>query len=256
MMPAWEIAVALGLSFPATRRLGRLGAVVLHVALLLILGPWGMGHSTIVLVWNVAMLAEVWIVFDPGLELRPVPDRVATLSGLGWLARGAFLVGVLLPLGERWGYCDAWPAHALYASHVERTEVFLHEAELPAYPPEVRRYTAETGPGLWRRLDLTGWSRALRGVPIYPQARACNGLAEALAARYGDRRLIRVVQWGRADRWTGRRTQAALLGLEDIRRQGDRYRLNAHPARGFGQAELPGRNGEGRAVHHDREGEE
>ena len=75
----------------------------------------------------------------------------------------------------------------------------------------------------------------MRGVPVYPQARACNGLAEALAARYGDPRLIRVVQWGRADRWTGRRTQVALLGLEEIRRQGDRYRLNAHPAAATGR---------------------
>jgi hypothetical protein len=231
-MPAWEIAVALGLSLPATRRPGRVGAVVLHGALLLILGPWpwGMGHSTIVLVWNAAMLVEVWIAFRPDLAARPGSDRVATVSPLGRLAQGAFLAGILLPLGERWGYCDAWPAHALYASHVGRTEVFLHEDELGAYPPEVRRQVGAAGPGPWRRLDLTGWSRAERGVPVYPQDRACHGLAEFLAERYGDQNLIRVVQWGPAECWTGHRTHVALLGLEAIRRHGERYRLNAHPA--------------------------
>jgi hypothetical protein len=147
---------------------------------------------------------------------------------------------VVLPLGERRGHCDAWPGHALYASHVERTEVFLHEDDVETYPLELRRHLGAAATGPWRRLDLTGWSRAARGVPVYPQARACNGLAEALAARYGDRLLIRVVQWGRADRWTGERTRVDLLGLEAIRRQGDRYRLNAHPAAAPGSRRAPG----------------
>jgi hypothetical protein len=191
------------------------------------------------------MLAEVWIAFGPDLRRRPEAGRVERASAPGWLARGAFLVGVVLPLGERSGYCDAWPAHALYASHVERTDVFLHEDELSTYPPEVVRHVRATGPGPWRRLDLTGWSRSVRGVPVNPQARACNGLAEALAARYGDHHLIRVVQWGRADRWTGRRTQVALMGFEEIRRQGDRYRLNAHPARDIGVSGGPGQGDSG-----------
>jgi hypothetical protein len=248
-MPAWEIAVAIGLSIPSTRRLGRAGAVALHLTLLMILGPWGMAHTTVVLVWNAAMMAEVWIAFDPGPASRRSSGRFEGVSPPGWLAWVAFVVGVVLPLGERWGYCDAWPAHALYASHVARTEIFLHEDELAAFPEEVRRHARETGSGPWRRLDLTGWSRAVRGIPAYPQDRACNGLAEWLAARYGDPRLIRVVHWGRADRWTGRRTRDALLGLEEIRRQGDRYLLNAHPDQGFGQTAIAvgGREGPNRS---------
>ncbi len=65
---------------------------------------------------------------------------------------------------------------------------------------------AHPGSGPWLRLDLTGWRREARGVPVYPQGRACNGLAEGIVARYGGRLLIRVVQRGRTDRWTGRRT--------------------------------------------------
>jgi hypothetical protein len=238
-MPAWELVVALLLSVPATRRIGRVGAVLIHGTLVLILGPWGMNHSTIVQVWNAVTAIEVWIVFGPGLASSREPARVEGTSIAGWAVRGLFLVGVLLPLGEPWGYCDAWPAHALYASHVERTEVFLHEDQIGSYPPVVQRYTDSGGPrgGPWRRLDLTGWSRAVRGVPVYPQARACNGLAEALAARYGEHDLIRVVQSGRADRWTGRRKQVSLLGLAAIRNHAARYLLNAHPARQWGQEE-------------------
>lgn len=229
-MPAIEIVVAALLLVPKTRRAGLAGALVLHAALLFILGPWGLGHSPIVLVWNVAMMAEACLLFGPVLATsqQALPDGRET-----WFAsavKAVFWAALVAPLGERWGLLDAWPAHALYASHVERTAVFLYEDELDAYPSAVRRHVAGAGEGPWRRLDLTGWSRAQRGTPVYPSGRACNGLAEALAARYGGPHPVRVVQWGRADRWTGRRDVTECLGLDAIRRQGDRYRLNAHPS--------------------------
>jgi hypothetical protein len=240
-MPGWELTVAFLLSVPATRWIGRIGAVLIHGALVLILGPWGMDHSAIVLVWNAFTAIEVWILFRPSLATSRELIRWKAKPLPTWAVRAVFLVGILLPLGERWGVCDAWPAHALYAGHVERTDVFLHEDGLGAYPPEVQRHTQPGGPvtGPWRLLDLTGWSRATRGVPVYPQARACNGLAEALAARYGERGLIRVVQWGRADRWTGWRTHESLLGLDEIRGFAARYWLNAHPVPSWGQENGP-----------------
>ncbi len=70
-----------------------------------------------------------------------------------------------------------------------------------------------------------------RSCRFIPAGRACNGVAEALAARYRGARLVRVYQWGKAVPWTGERTRVECLGLEGIRRQGDRYRLNAHPAK-------------------------
>jgi hypothetical protein len=235
-MPVFEIAIAASLAWPSARarRLGVTGATVLHLALIGILGPAGLGHSGLVLLWNGAMMVEVWSAFAFGPELagravsRPPGGLLSRL--LAVLARAVFWVGVLLPFGERFGVFDAWPSHALYASHVERLTVDLHEGELSGYPASVRNHLLAGGDGPWRRLDLTGWSRAERGTPVYPQNRAGLGLAEGLAARYGDRGLVRVTLYGPADRWTGRRPRTELVGLEAIRRQGDRYRLNAHPS--------------------------
>ncbi|MDR3639214.1 MAG: hypothetical protein P4L84_35765 [Isosphaeraceae bacterium] len=240
-MPAAEGVVAVLLVLPRTRRVGLAGALVLHALLIAILGPWGLGHSTIVLVWNAAMMGELCVLFGP--DLAPRGKCVAGARD-GWCAsavRILFWCTLVAPFGERWGLLDAWPAHALYASHVERTAVFLFEDELATYPAAVRRYLVGEGEGPWRRLDLTAWSRAVRGTPVYPSARACNGLAEALAARYRGPHPVRVLQWSRADRWTGRRDVAESLGLDAIRRQGNRYWWNAHPRpsanEGHGHAE-------------------
>ncbi len=71
-MPAFEMAVSLLLIFRKTRRIGLVGAVAIHAALLAILGPWGLDHSTIVLVWNGALILEDLLLFGP----RPEPPKV------------------------------------------------------------------------------------------------------------------------------------------------------------------------------------
>lgn len=230
-LPAAEIAVAAALAVPTTRAIGRVGAVVMHLALIALLGPLGLNHSAIVLVWNSVMLVEVWITFGPD---APMTSEPPPLRRREWRSDAALLIfwaGVLLPIGERWELFDAWPSHALYASHVGRLSVAVHESELAAWPVEIRRHVREGDEGLWKALDLTAWSRRVRGTPIYPQNRASLGLAEALAARYRGR-LIRVVVLGPADRWTGARRRVQANGLSAIRALGDLYWLNAHPAPG------------------------
>jgi hypothetical protein len=217
-MPAAEVAIAVGLCFQRTRWAALAGAVAMHAALLVLLGPLGLGHSAIVLVWNAALAVEDLILFAPSAfaaELGP-----ARISGLGRLTRLAFVLSAVLPFAERAGWIDSWPGFALYASHNERTEVFVR--------PD--RPAGNQGEG-WLRVDLSSWSRSERGVPIYPQGRACNGVAEALAGRYRGTASVRVIQWSRADRFTGARRRVEARGLEEIRRLGDRYLLNAHPPR-------------------------
>jgi hypothetical protein len=225
-MPLGELAAGIGLVFARTRRIALVGVVSLHIALIAILSPAGMGHSAIVLVWNAAVLVEDVILFGapgtvwPGISGTTVDRAVAALV----------LIAVLLPLGERSGVWDTWPSFALYASHAERTDVFIDHDELETFPAEVKRHGSSRAEEGWVRIDLTAWSRSERGVPLYPQGRTANGVAEAFAGWRGRPRLVRVIQWGRAEPWTGRRTRVELFGLDAIRRWGDRYWLNAHPA--------------------------
>jgi hypothetical protein len=142
-----------------------------------------------------------------------------------------FILAAVLPFGERWGWFDPWPAFALYASHVERLDVLLHEDDLSRYPLEVQQHATRTSAGGWRRLDLTGWSRSVRGVPVYPGGRAQIGLAEALADWVPGTVGPRVVLWGRADRWTGRRSRVEALGRDQVKGLAAWFRLNAHPSR-------------------------
>ncbi len=228
LMPAWEISVAVGLVFRTTRRLALVGAVLQHLALIAILGPWGLRHSTIVLVWNAAMIAEVVVLFRSPVFLPP-GDRPSRLAGL------VVALAVLLPSFERFGLWDTWPSFGLYASHNERASVYVDVPEALEGAPPFSEIAAYLGPptewGTRRWLDLARWSLTERGVPLYPQGRALNGVAEVVASRYEGIGPVLLRQIRRADPRTGRRREVDLVGLDAIRRHGDSYWLNAHPAR-------------------------
>ncbi|WP_169973595.1 DoxX family protein [Tautonia rosea] len=234
MMPMVELLVGVGLAFRTTRPVALVGAVLMHATLITLLGPWGLDHSTIVVVWNSALIVEGLILFartGSGRSIAPMEP----MPRAGRVVVAVFALAITLPGLERWGAWDSWPSFALYASHAERVYVFLHEDDLPQYPDEVRRHLRPPMLGdPWHRLDLTSWSRAGRGTPPYPQARAAVGVAEALANRVGSGHPVRLVVWGRAARFSGRRERREAIGPEAIGRLADTFFLNAHPARSDG----------------------
>lgn len=238
-MPAAELAIAAGLAFQWTRRYALACAIALHVVLLWILGPFGLRHSTIVLVWNAAFIAEDVLLFGSRSLDTALPAHSAAEPRLSPITAAVFALAVLMPFGERAGLWDTWPSFALYASHAERTTVLVQAADAAILPPAAARQARAVPGTSWLELDLTGWSREVRGVPVYPQARACLGVAEALARIPGLEHSVGVVVWSRAGWLTGRRTSTECWGLEAIHRQGDRYHLNARPARGW-HANEPG----------------
>ena len=228
-MPAGELVVAVALAVPRLRLWGLAGSVVQHLATVAILGPWALDHSTIVLIWNGAVLVENLVLFGPRtVRFTPGPG-----AGLVVGALVVALVGF-----ERWGWVDSWPAHALYASHAERSAILWPEAESSELPEAIRRWLGPPDDEGFCRLDLTGWSRAGRGVPVYPQNRVVCGIAESLVERFGSATgpPPRVIFWGRSG--VGRippRDRVECVGLAAIRRRGGRCWSNAHPAPGSGR---------------------
>jgi hypothetical protein len=222
-MPAFEIVVAWLLLLRLTQRIGLVGAVILHAALIWILGPWNLGHSTIVLVWNACLIIEDGVLFHG----TSIPTAAGEEPMLGLVAGPIFLVAMILPVGERLGLCDAWPGHALYASHAERSDVFVHEDDLDRYPPAIRRRLDQGGVTPWRRLDLTSWSRDIRGTPLYPSGRVGNAVAEFLEERFAGQQPVRLIQWRRARAWDGARERDESLGLRAIVKRADQFWLNA-----------------------------
>ncbi len=232
--PAFELAIGIGLVFRRTRRLAAIGAVVMHTALILILGPWGLNHQWGVIAWNFYFALQAIVLFgrsrEPGTQsdanlLQEKPNSSLRNTLASFCVAGA----IVLPLGERRGLVDHWFGWALYAPHSSRVVVEIAASAIDRLPPDVRPFAGTPSEGeLWIEIPISDWSLTAVAAPIYPQARFQLGVAEHLAEKLSPYE-IRVSIQTSASRWTGARRQTQVYGLAEIQRSAQVYWLNTHP---------------------------
>jgi len=238
VFPLGELAVAIGLCFRRTRVAALLAAVVLHALLLVILGPWGLGHKPGVLIWNVYFIVQDLILFYPAHR-----DNLACESAeAGALKESAtrrtpaavvalLLAAIVMPVLEPTGWFDVWPSWGLYATSAERVQLLVHRSERQQLPHGLAPYLEEPAAvdDPWLTLQLGRWSLEALGAPLYPQNRFQLGVAEALVGGCDLGHRARVVRWGRAARFSGERSYDVLNGLPQIVEAGGDYWLDSRP---------------------------
>ncbi|MEZ6044477.1 MAG: hypothetical protein R3C11_02625 [Planctomycetaceae bacterium] len=64
LLPLYELTVGITLLFKRFRRIALVGSILLHLALLLTLGPWGLHHSDGVLIWNLYFIVQNLVLFS------------------------------------------------------------------------------------------------------------------------------------------------------------------------------------------------
>ena len=228
LFPIAELAVAALLCFRMTARVGAIAAVVMHLATIVLLGPWGLGHQWGVLVWNIWLAVQTPVLFWPVPTATPQADVPAARSKLGRrVAMALVMAAILLPFATRWGWWDTWPSWGLYAPGAERATVWVHELAIARLPPNLRRHVR--GEDAWRQLRVDRWALSELGAPLYPQNRVRVAMAEAIANRYQLGDLIRVELESPANRWTGERERRLLKDRREIQAQLETYWINATP---------------------------
>ncbi|MFO1019489.1 MAG: hypothetical protein U0903_02135 [Planctomycetales bacterium] len=237
LFPVWELLVAICLCFRPLRIWGLAGAWIMHVAMLLILGPWGMNHHAGVLLWNLFFICQAGLLFWPchyqGPECATGGGDPRDRNAGPRLVRWIYLVAMLAPFLQPWGWWDLWPSWGLYASHAERVSLWVHVADREKLPPTVREHLWEIyGEESWNALRLNRWSLGQLYVPVYPQGRFQLGVAEGVIQKYGLHGRFRV-QFEHSPRfsWTTSRVGEEFRTLEELRKKMRGFLLNAEPRR-------------------------
>jgi hypothetical protein len=236
IFPAMELLCGVGLLIRPVRIVAAVVVIMMHATLIIVLGPWALDHSYGVLVWNLLLIVQAYVLMiKPEWSARSSRrdrDRLDCESSQSNRVASCFVCGVVLlalvaPLLERFGYWDHWTSWSLYSPHTSRVEIELHRSAVDALHPSLRTFVEkdENDDG-WRKLAIERWSLSCRGVPIYPQARYQLALAEKIATQLRLTDEIRVRVRGVSDRWTGQRDEQLLLGRGKIRDAMRSYWLN------------------------------
>ena len=243
IFPIVELAIAMGLLWPKSRRVAGVFAIGLHLILIAVLGPLGLNHRPGVLIWNGQFAVQAFLLFVvPQIGLR---DRKLDLAGPQqtsscWKHYNGerfciALVAVVnvMPCSERFGVWDHWPSWALYAPHSSRVRVEVASPSvqhLPASLATLVNFSAiDEDAGVWLQLPIDAWSLKTLDTPIYPQSRFQLGVARHIASEIKSDFQIRVTILGTADRFTGLRKISTLEGDEQFDKASDLFWWNTMP---------------------------
>lgn len=155
VIPLSEVLIAVGLLIPRLRLVAVAMAVLMHVSILVVIGPWGSGINHVVWPWNLVMIAVLPVIFwrsavGPGQVLGVASSRIH---------RVIFLLFAIAP---GLSYVGLWPHYVsfkLYSGTNAIAFVFVNERLLHELPADVRDHfeliDEEDYAG---RLELDRWS--------------------------------------------------------------------------------------------------
>jgi hypothetical protein len=177
--PVFEAAVGILLLVPRTRTVGIVMACAMHALLLLVLGPLGHNHNSIVWPWNLWMpVLAVTLFWRNGESLLRSAGRLPTVAVI------AILVGVM-PVLNFLDWWDGYLSASLYSGKLRDAWIYLSEdaAETVsrAYSPD-RQALVQTKPGEYR-LNVTSWGFASLNVPPYAEPRVYRAIVKDFEAK-------------------------------------------------------------------------
>ena len=232
MLPLGELLVGIGLLFGRTRNTALWMSLLMHFALILAVGPWGLNHRSGVLLWNGFFIVQNILLLRTARKERTLASTVGSSTGDSRRRIPVLILGtaVLFPAFRFVGCCDAWPAWAVYASSPARVLVQVRETSVGQLPEGLEQYVEprRVNDGwLWLRIDL--WSLEATETPIYPEDRFQFGVARWVARESDLRDDVRIIYEEESDRWTGQRKRFEKVGDAGMAEFGKRFLLNSLP---------------------------
>lgn len=219
-LPLGELAVAAALA--ASTKWARIAwpacvaAVAMHATTVGVLGPWGLGHSLGVLLWNVGFAWQTVVLFRP--NRLPRQEETTPSPRHAWLGYAACGLATIAPLATPLGGWDQWPGWALYAPGGERATLYVDRSAVGRLPRGLRPHVeAPADPtDAWHRVRLKEWVLADTRSPLYPQNRVAAALTKALIEKGRFEGGWLLVIESPADRLTRERTSCEVSDRESL----------------------------------------
>lgn len=163
--PVTELYGGLALFWSKTRRSAVLILTLVHLFILLMLGPFGKAVNIVIWPWNISFIILLWLLFtdrnkDFSFSIifenlrKPFPATVIILFGI-------------LPAFSFSGWWPMYLSSALYSGNKVKSEIFLPNEMSDSFSELVKLSINESQ----NSLVLNNWTQAELNVAMYPDAK-------------------------------------------------------------------------------------
>ena len=174
-IPLVELAIALLLIFPKTRKIGVVGVILTHLFILVFL--FRINSNTILYPWNVAMVLFVLVLFYKNNE--PLVFREEHQSLIRILNSLAIILFILLPafsISNKW---DNYLSFKLFSGKTHLFYICVDNTSAHLIDPHLKEYFWEPeGLNKGKMISLNEWTLDELNVPFYPETRVFKQVAK------------------------------------------------------------------------------
>lgn len=194
-----EIGAALSLAFQSTRKYGAGILIAMHILILLMIGPLGLNHNSIIWPWNICFILLLVVLFiKPNIKVS-VAQQYMPRSFYHSIVIILFLVIPLLNFFNLW---DHFLSASLYSGKKPYAKVHITGPVKKQFPEVVLSEF-----NLLNELSVRDWSYAELNTPEYPQPRIYKQIFRQLCDHQKQKFGLVLEIYNTADLLTGKRTK-------------------------------------------------
>jgi hypothetical protein len=175
-----ELLAGLGLLFKKTKVSSSVILIVIHLLILLLLGPLGLSGYRVLWPWNISMILFLYVIFlykrSNAITFRPATE--------GW-NKLVFVCWVILPALSFFGYWDRNLSSNLFSANLPRMIICVNDTSKckPLQRFLSKRDIPNTCQGK-AKIDIQTWAIAETGVSAYPEIRTYRIIQKKLEQQY------------------------------------------------------------------------
>jgi hypothetical protein len=237
--PTIELLIGIGLCFEKTRKISVVFGVVMHITLMLMLGPLGLQNAGSVLVWNLFFAVQLPLLFYQRKKVlpdRPENGAIKTTLPVETFAENVdrflpkqfwvrilFILVTFFPMASRFNWIDHWSGWELYASsssyctlRVASDEILELPSPIPYLMTGQEDLIINGDKDERVYVNLFGWSLRELNAPIYPQDRFQLAVCVAILEKYHFR-AFELNLYSKSNWWTGSRDSKTFYRLDEVK---------------------------------------
>ncbi len=180
VMPLLEMLLGIGLLVKKSRKITVCFLLIMHILILLFIGPLGLCYNIIVWPWNMAMIVFLLIFLKQSINTPNITSLISKRLNLFFL-----VVWIVFPVLNFWGYWDFYFSSSLYSGRIDICYIELNN---PDKNFELKGFYKEKNVGDTiankEIILLQDWAFKELNTPPCPQARVYKKIKTEWRKRY------------------------------------------------------------------------